>query len=403
MFKDRFKKWFKDWKNNLELRIEKALDQTGKPSRFSFEGFLLLVSIIYIQVIRLRLWMFEKKILTQKTLPCFVISIGNITVGGTGKTPMTLYLAQTLVRMGKKPVVVSRGYKGNYQTETLMVSDGVHVFADSKTAGDEPYMMAQKKICPVVVGKSRFKAGQIAIENFNPDVIILDDGFQHLGLKRDLDFVLFDDSNPLGNTRYLPSGRLREPVQTAAKRAHALIFTRCPLTILSPQPSAEDAIPTVFAENRLQPLRAHFHALPEFKTCHVPFVCEQILLDKNIANPGIDMAYLKGKKALLVSGLASNPSFYETLDRYGVIIVDHLEFKDHYRYKRADFKKINTLACQQEADIILTTQKDWAKFPDDIKWEKELAVIGIQIQFQTPERFLSFLNQKINFNQKTGF
>lgn len=395
---------FKKWKNNLELRIEKALDQTGKPSWFSFEGFLLFVSGIYIRVIRLRLWMFEKKILTQKTLPCFVISIGNITVGGTGKTPMTLYLAQTLVRMGKKPVVVSRGYKGNYQAETLVVSDGDHIFADFKTAGDEPYMMAQKKICPVVVGKSRFKAGQKAIENFNPDVIILDDGFQHLGLKRDLDFVLFDDSNPLGNTRYLPSGRLREPVQTAAKRAHALIFTRCPLEILSLQSSAEDAMPpTVIANNRLQPFGAHFHALPEFKTCHVPFVCEQILLDKNIANPGIDMEYLKGKKALLVSGLASNPSFYQTLDRYGVIIVDHLEFKDHYRYKRADFKKINTLARQQEADIILTTQKDRVKFADDIKWEKELAVIGIQIQFQTPERFLSFLNQKINFNQKTGF
>ncbi|MBU1194144.1 MAG: tetraacyldisaccharide 4'-kinase [Proteobacteria bacterium] len=403
MFENGFKKWFKNWKNNLELRIENALDQTDRPSWFSFEGFLFLVSIIYIQVIRLHLWMFEKKILTQKALPCFVISIGNITVGGTGKTPMTLYIAQTLVRMGKKPVVVSRGYKGQYQGQTLVVSDGNHVFADSKTAGDEPYMLAQKKICPVVVGKSRFKAGQIAIENFNPDVIILDDGFQHLGLKRDLDFVLFDDSNPLGNTRYLPSGRLREPVQTAAKRAHALVFTRCPLEILSLASSAEDAMPTPFAKNRLQSLMAHFNALPEFKTCHVPFVCEQILPDKPLPNPGIDMEYLKGKKALLFSGLAGNASFYETLDRYGAIIVDHLEFKDHYRYKRADFKKINTLARQKEADIILTTQKDRVKIPEDIKWETQLAVIGIQIQFQTPERFLSFLNQKINFNQKTGF
>lgn len=389
----------------LETKIENALDQTQNPVWFSFEWLLYLLSKLYTLGVKTRVWLFEKKILPRKTLPCCVISIGNITVGGTGKTPMSMYLARALVKTGKKPVVISRGYKGNYTSQVLVVSDGDRVFAGPDESGDEPYMMAQQKICPVVVGKNRFKAGQKAVNEFNPDVIILDDGFQHISLKRDLDLLLFDYSNPLGNNRCLPSGRLRETAYMAAKRAHALIFTRCPsacqtrsLNDLSTQPPAEDVFKFNHTDKTLQPLSVYFNDLPGFKTCHVPFICEQIICGDTPEKIGMEMEHLKGKKAFLFSGIAKNSSFYRTMAQSGVIIVDHLEFKDHYRYKRSDFEKINKTACQKDVDIILTTEKDQVKLMDGVKWEKDLIVIGIQIQFQTPERFLSFLNEYSGLN-----
>ena len=153
-----------------------------------------------------------------------VVSVGNITVGGTGKTPMTIYVAQKLQQSGVRVAVISRGYKGRAESGGGVVSDGRNLLMDSEQAGDEPYLMAGRlKNIPVIVGKNRFAAGMLAINKFQSEVIVLDDAFQHLKLSRDIDLILLDYTRPFGNTHLLPRGILREPV-TALRRATACMW-----------------------------------------------------------------------------------------------------------------------------------------------------------------------------------
>ncbi len=249
---------FEKYLDKLEERISQVSDSNFKPGIFSFEWFAVAISYGYGMVVRFRLWLYNKEILKQKNLSCFVISVGNIVVGGAGKTPMAIYLAQVLKKMEKQVVVVSRGYKGKYKDPAVIVTDGDQIFISAKDSGDEPYMMAKRRLFPVVIGKDRFKAGMKAMDAFHPDVIVLDDGFQHLKLKRDLDFLLLDYSSPFGNKRFLPAGRLRESPETSAQRTDAIIFTRC-------RDIDEN---TESIEQVLQ----HCPDCPMFKTFHVPFI-----------------------------------------------------------------------------------------------------------------------------------
>lgn len=373
---------FEAWLNKLEKRVGYISTRNYNPGIFSFEWFLVGISYLYGMGVRFRIWLYKKGIFKQKTLPCFVISVGNIVVGGAGKTPMAIYVANVLKGMGKQSVVISRGYKGKYKTDAVIVSDGDRIFSNAETSGDEPVMMAQRRAFPVVVGKDRFKAGMKAIDAFSPDVIILDDGFQHLKLKRDLDLLLLDYLSPLGNNRFLPAGRLRETPQISAQRADALIFTR------SPEKSENSG--------GIKDIQRHFPGCPWFKTFHEPFVFKQIVHGAGLKDGITDVADLKGKKALLFSGLAKNSSFNRSMTESGVNVLDHLEFKDHYRYKDADVLMINTSAKRVGADVILTTEKDWAKLGPCIKWALDLIVIGIQIEFEDPQQFEFLLNSRLN-------
>jgi len=372
---------FKKYLNKLEERVTHISSRNFKPVVFSFEWFLVGISYGYGLGVWFRLWLYKKGLVRQKTLPCFVISVGNIVVGGAGKTPMAIYVAQILKEMGKQPVVISRGYKGKYKNNSLIVSNGDQIFSNAEDSGDEPYMMAKRRSFPVVVGKDRFKAGIKAINAFKPDVIVLDDGFQHLKLKRDLDLLLLDYSNPLGNKRFLPAGRLRETLETSTQRTDALIFTRS-------QDNDENS------EN-VKDVLQHFPDCPWFKTFHRPFIFKQIVCNTNLKEDKMDVRDLKGKRAILFSAIAKNSSFYHTMKESGINVMEHLEFKDHYRYKESDLLMINMTAKRAGADIILTTEKDWAKLDSDIEWKTDLAVIGIHIRFQDPERFGSFLELKL--------
>lgn len=375
---------FEKWLNKLEQRITHISSRNFKPRVFSFEWFLVLISYGYVLGVQFRIWLYKKGILKQKSLPCFVISIGNLVVGGAGKTPMAIYVAAALKGMGKQPVVISRGYKGKYKKDSMIVSDGDRIFSDAENSGDEPYMMARRRSFPVVIGKDRFKAGIRAIAAFKPDVIILDDGFQHLKLKRDLDFLLLDYATPFGNKRYFPAGRLRETIRTSAKRADALIFTR----------SSENNETVDVLKDILQ----HYPGCPWFKTVHVPFVFKQTGAGPEESLK--DIARLSGKRAVLFSGIAKNKSFYHSMKESGVNVLDHLEFKDHYRYKESDVFMINKAANKAGADIILTTEKDWAKIDPEMKWAKDLIVIGIQINFEHPQKFESLLDSRLKTNEQ---
>ncbi len=360
-----------------------AMENPDPPAPFSCEQFLAGCAKGYEAGVRLRFALYDTGVLKPVRLGIPVISIGNLAVGGSGKTPMAVYLSRMLVEKGLNPVVVSRGYRGSLGKACCVVGDGRDVYTDASVSGDEPFMMAMEKAFPVVAGRDREKAGQLAIDTFHPDVIILDDGFQRLALARSLNLVLMDCDNPLGNRRLLPAGRLRETLSMARDRIDGVVFTRCPL------PGAQPFAKT----GQVQEIINELGAVPVFYCRNEPFIAGFFPgVDKD--NTALDPRGLKGKTALLYSGLARNLSFRRTVQDLGVNIAGHLEFQDHYRYKKADFSLIQARAKALNADLVLTTQKDWVKAePADFS-DVDLAVIGIRPAFNEPGAFERFVLDK---------
>jgi tetraacyldisaccharide 4'-kinase len=386
----------KSWLDRIEKRVLQTMETPGTFAPFSFEQVLAGCASIYETGVRLRYAMYQSGFLRTRRLNCPVISIGNLAVGGAGKTPMTIWLAKMLVEKGLRPVVISRGYGGKLEKEAAIVSNGREVVLDANICGDEPYMMAMEKSFPVVVGKDRYKAGLMALETFAPDVIILDDGFQHLKLFRNLNLVLMDYDSPLGNGRMLPAGRLRETLAMARNRMDAVVFTRSPLSEKKRPGKGGLKKKRSGKEHNSQTVMARVGAIPAFYCGHEPFwaTFHPAAQGREILNSN----GLTGKKALLFSGLAGNHNFRQTVDRLGIDIVDHLEFKDHYRYKKADFISIQARATALDADVVLTTQKDWVKADPTLFAKVNVAVIGIRLKFANPgavERFV--LEQVFSF------
>jgi len=368
---------FKPLLKNLEGRITRISGQKYVPGRFSLEQLLVGLSHGYKKGVEHRLNAYASGRKTVKKLPCPVISIGNIVAGGAGKTPMTVYLADRLKALGYKPVVVSRGYKGALGKKAAVVGDGFRVLLNAETAGDEPVMMAGLKRFPVVAGKDRYMAGKLALDTFDADMIILDDGFQHLKLSRDLDIVLMDCQQPLGNGRLLPAGRLREPPALCRDRISCLVFTRCPRAWAGDDSGA------------LVP--ASFSKIPMFRTRHRPMLAGW---QGDAAPISPD---LRGCRGVLFSGIARNSSFGEGMQKMGVQVLDHLEFPDHYRYKSADFSRVRQRAKALKADVILTTEKDWVKVDSKFDFGRPVGIMGVEIVFEDPSGFDQFLKTRTGF------
>ncbi len=371
---------FKKIANRIEKKITTLSGQASPGDGSSFYELLKGISYGYGMVMKMRLWGYGAGILGKRTLPCMVISIGNAVAGGAGKTPMTICLAGILKELGKSVVVVSRGYKGYFKGDSAIVGDGEKLFMDAHMAGDEPFMMASLKQFPVVIGKNRYQGGVRAVQAFDPDVIVLDDALQHLKLNRDLDLLLMDYQRPLGNKKLLPAGRLREPFQDAAKRAGAIIFTR----------SQKEGTLNANAAD----IVGQVPRIPWFKSFHTPFIADIKSLTKKERAVKADLSELKGKRAILFSALADNSSFFQTAATAGINILDHLEFKDHYRYKEADILMINETAIKKGANIIVTTQKDWVKLESWFDWKTDVAIIGIDIRFEQKDAFVSFVKER---------
>lgn len=374
---------------SLEKKIILASKRQDPAPFLSFDTLLKAVSYGYQTGAVLRNRWYQSDRISRKRLPCPVISVGNIMAGGTGKTPMAVYLAKMLIESGKKPVVISRGYKGRLKHSAAIVSDGTRMFLDACAAGDEPYMMACLKRFPVVVGKDRYRAGCLALDQLDVDVVVLDDGFQHRQLQRDLDLVLMDHDVPLGNGRMLPAGRLREPAAPALARADAVILTRCPET------------PEVMSH----PVSALAPDLPVFYSRHQPFLAgvypagsrnsqSHLATQKKSETPLLSDS-LQGVPAVLFSGIADNRAFFRTIQGFGVNILDHLEFEDHYRYKRADILQIRHRAKALNAAMLVTTQKDRARLDKDIDWPLDLAVIGITLTLENESGFCRLVETRI--------
>lgn len=349
------------------------------PFRF-LEVVLYVLSLFYGGAVRLRTYGFHRKALRVNRLPCAVISIGNITVGGTGKTPMTLYMAKKIRDMGYRVAVLSRGYKGTAERAGGVVSDGRTLYMDSDEAGDEPFMMASMlNDVPVIVGQDRFSGGMQAVELFKPAVLILDDGFQHLALMRDLDLVLLDDREPFGNQYLLPRGPLREPL-VALQRGDAFIMTRCD------DSSGGERRDTSFACQKWANI---FRDKPVFRSSHVPLIHKIIrgcgdAADESAVLPGDDVNMLKGRSAFAFSGIAGNDDFRTTVEALGCRLTGFKAFPDHHSYRQSDFEEIKRVSGTTGAELILTTQKDAVRIPDEMSWPVDLVVIGLETFFRDP-------------------
>ena len=302
-------------------------------------GVLRLVSVFYALGQRVRVGLYHLKIFQTRRLNCRVISIGNLTLGGTGKTPTVMMTAETLRRKGFKPAILSRGYGGQSPDSVNVVNDGRQTLLSPEEAGDEPVMMARRlKDVPVLTGRNRYETGKYAIEHFGADVLILDDGYQHLPLHRDLNILLCDAARPFGNGVVFPAGDLREPL-SAMGRADMICLTRC----------REDS-PTqpVDGRNRKQ--------VPVIKT---GLRVQSVIELKTGEESGIET--IAGHSVTAFCGIAHPLDFFHTLEQLPVQIVSQNAFSDHQDYSTEQLKTIGDSARKAEAQCIVTTEKDAVK------------------------------------------
>jgi tetraacyldisaccharide 4'-kinase len=373
----------------LTQKIEAVM--TGKKIPGPLLHFLLtLLSMLYGIGVRLRTFLYDQGVFQTRKLPCAVISIGNLTVGGTGKTPMTIYLAQLLRDIGYKPAVISRGYKGLAEKKGGIVSDRQKVFLSPEVAGDEPFMMAQKLTdIPVLVGADRFRIGMKAVEQFSPDVIIFDDAFQHRHLERDLEILLVDDKTLFGNRCLLPRGILREPVSEIS-RSDLLVLTRCSERLNS-------------GFNQLAELAP---GKPIFKSFHEPYVygvfsstdkTDKKDTDRFSITASQSFDFLKMAKVIVFSGIAKNGDFQATVANLVGGLLGAIGFSDHHQYTESDFRLIAAKAKESSAEFLVTTEKDYVKIAGKLKSPVDIVVIGIGVSFHNDERrFIKFIKDKVD-------
>jgi tetraacyldisaccharide 4'-kinase len=345
---------------SMKTQIESIMRSDHATGFFAFVLFVL--SLIYSGIMKIRALLYQWGIFRIHKLPCKVISIGNISTGGAGKTPMTIYLAKMLTRMNFRVVILSRGYKGNYEQSCAIVSDGNKVFLDAQTAGDEPCLMAQKlSDVPVIVGKNRYECGVLANQQFSPDIILLDDAFQHLRIFRDLDIVLMDFHRPLGNTHVIPRGVLREP-KSHLHRAHMFILTRASQN-----------------QEHFFQIKSFVRNKPIFKCNHVPDQLMQINEAGHLSF--LPTETLANQSVYAFSGIANNEDFLKILTGLQYQIVSSENFDDHHDYTDNDLKTIDAKAKNAGAKYLVTTEKDYVKICNQIHWSFPLFALGIQLSF----------------------
>jgi tetraacyldisaccharide 4'-kinase len=372
--------------SGFKNKIEMIMTGAGK-GRSALEILLGGLSSLYSAGVRTRGRLYDNDRLCSNSLPIPVISVGNITVGGTGKTPLTVYLAHCLCEKGIKPAILSRGYGGNASEKGGVVSDGRQIFLDVSQAGDEPYMMAKAlPTVPVLVGKNRYESGLIAISQFSPDLFLLDDGFQHRKLNRDLNILLLDSDKPFGNGYLLPRGTLREPV-SAISRADMFVLTRA--TDLRHVNRFRDMLRTLNMDERVM-------NTPVFACSHTPVVCGILKANSHeFLSP--DHIECDHNDVFAFSGIAKNKDFRQGLETSGFMIKDFMEFSDHHSYSPQDINHISSQAIASKARMMATTEKDMARFQDRVCFPMDILIVGVSLSFVSGEQdFLDVVLSKIS-------
>ena len=332
--------------------------------------FLLIpLSWLYGVSIWIRNQLYAFGVFKARKLPCRIISVGNITVGGTGKTPTVIALAKHLQNEGMRVAILLRGYKRQSREKVTIVSDGETVCASLRESGDEADMMARHlNGVPIVVSRQRYQAGQVALERFGVDVLLLDDGFQHRQLARDVDILTVSTKRPLGNSaKLLPAGTLREP-PTALRRADIILLTHTGTADVS-----------LHAKEKMQRLAPNALIL---ESVHQPVYLYPLATSEstektNIVDPE---KALEGKRILAVCGIGNPDAFVTTLMRCSAKNVELLAYPDHHIYTEADLEQIDRAFQAAQADLIVTTQKDEGKLePFVVNWELPIFVLEVAL------------------------
>ncbi|MDD4097636.1 MAG: tetraacyldisaccharide 4'-kinase [Lentisphaeria bacterium] len=332
-----------------------------------FRVLLFVLSRAYRNVVQLRLTLYDNFVIRRQALGCFVISVGNLTVGGTGKTPVVELLAKTLAARGRHVAILSRGYRSKPRPwldrlraaiakdytdiPPKIVSDGRQVYLDSSEAGDEPYMLARNLLVQdrrtgvaVVVDKDRVKGGKYAISHLQADTLLLDDGFQYIKLQPWLNILLVDSTNPFHNHEPLPLGLLREPIKNL-RRADFIFLTKSN------------------GGSHLRHLRAFLkrhNPRAEIIECnHEPRHFQEVRTNEQF---GLDQ--IRGKRVAAICAIAVPESFENYLTDLGATIVYRKRFVDHHRYRAQELHDFAAAAGKHRAEILVTTEKDAVRLPE---------------------------------------
>lgn len=350
----------------LRNKIEACM--AGRETGALLRAFLYALSIVYGFFVGARIFLYEIGALKAVRAGCKVISIGNITAGGSGKTPITMKIAAFLKARGKKAVILSRGYKRK-KTGMVIVSDFNGVLASHEDAGDEAYLMAEKlKGVPVIVSADRAEAARHAIKEFSADAIILDDGFQHLRLARDVNVVLIDGGKRFGAGYLLPRGVLREPI-SGLSRADCFMIK-----------GGGEPLPEIEGTGK-----------PVFGFSYKPSMLRS---SDGRERP---LEFLRRKKVAMVSGIASPESFEATVKELGATIDKVFTYPDHYAYSKEDVFEIT--AGVKGLDAVITTEKDIVKLNGI--WPKEvlLLAISIEVEIENEEGFFELIGKSLRTAQ----
>lgn len=337
---------------------------------------LLGLSAIYRQIVQARLALYRRRIYREHSLGCTVISVGNITVGGTGKTPVVELLARELTKGGRKVAILSRGYKSvpkPFLTRIMdkllrkraifvprIVSDGQSLLLDSRTAGDEPFMLANNlRGVVVLVDRDRVKSGLYAIENFGVDTLLLDDGYQYIRLDHRVEIALVDSQAPFGNEHLLPRGTLREPPENLSRATH-IFLTKCR------QPENPELVERIRRHNRTAEIITTTHHARHLRN----------LLTGEIK----PLEFLQGLRVGSLCGIAAPDSFEGALRNLGAHIELSKTYTDHHRYTDREIVNFISRCSRRNLDAIITTEKDAVRIPRILDAEVPLYYLRVEIE-----------------------
>jgi tetraacyldisaccharide 4'-kinase len=369
-------RWFRHKTDEFEqFLIDVIMGRREGTLAALFGAFLQVCSYLFSGIVQLRLWLYRNRILRDQPLGCLVVVVGNLTVGGTGKTPVVEKFARALHDRGRKVAILSRGYKSKTppfwkkwwfwlnHTEDApprVVSDGTRVLLNSELAGDEPFMLARNLPGVVVlVDKDRVKAGAYAIKHFGCDTLVLDDGFQYLPLKGRLNLLLVDKTNPFGNGFLLPRGILREPIKHL-KRASYVFLTKS----------------KGVRDEELEAMIRRFNPEAEIIECaHKPQYLQRVGAEERIP-----LSTLAGKRIGAFSGIAAPESFEAFLRETGAKLGYTRRFLDHHRFESEELASVFTEALGARVELLITTEKDAVRIETGTKFPMPCYYLRLEIE-----------------------
>lgn len=373
--------WLKKQLNSLELyTVDVIYGRRAGAGPVVYGGFLQGLSWLFNGITQARLWLYRHRIFHDQPLGCLVVVVGNLTVGGTGKTPVVEKFARALRDRGRKVAILSRGYKSKApplwkkgwwwlthaeEPPPRIVSDGRTVLLDSEQSGDEPYMLARNLPGVIVlVDKNRVKAGEFAIKKFGCDTLVLDDGFQYLPLKGSLNLLLVDKTNPFGNGHLLPRGILREPIKHL-RRASYVFLTKS-------NGQRDQELERLIAE--------HNPGVDVIECAHRPQFLRRFGVADDSPEARVPLTFLKGRRVLAFSGIATPESFEKFLRDLGAMLVGRERFLDHYRFGDEDLEELFAQAEREGAECLVTTEKDAVRINDELRCPLPLYYLRLEIE-----------------------